>query len=88
MIKYYGVLFNRKTGKVIKTIEGVSKALLEMYALQNGVSATRDYLVFNSETGEITFYCEGRKNDFPKICKDMEGIHIEKICADWKQILT
>ena len=81
MDKYYGVLFNRKSGKIIKVIEAFSSALLKMYALQGNISATRDYVVFNGTTGEISFYCEGKKNDSPTICRDMEGMNIETLCA-------
>lgn len=79
MDKFYGVLFNRKSGKIVKSFEGVSSALLKMYALQGNVSATRDYVVFNGRTGEIVFYCEGKKNDSPTICRDMEGKNINEL---------
>ena len=83
----YAVLFNRKSGKIIKTIEGFSSAMLKMYALNGGVSASRDYLVFNMETGIVSFYCEGRKDDFPNICKDMEGKHIDDFCAGLREAI-
>lgn len=79
MDKFYGVLFNRKTGKVVKTLEGVSSAFLKLFALQGNVSSTRDYVVFKSTTGEIVFYCEGKKNDSPTICRDMEGKNINEL---------
>ena len=82
MDMYYGVLFNRKSGKIVKVISGFSSALLKLYGMQGNVSATRDYVVFNNETGEIVFYCEGKKNDFPTIYRDMEGRNIKEICAD------
>lgn len=88
MNKFYGVLFNRKNGKIIKTLSGVSSAMLKMFGLQGNVSATRDYLVINGTTGEIIFYCEGRKNDMPKICKDMEGKNINEICAGLLEALN
>lgn len=81
MDKFYGVLFNRKTGKIVKSLEGVSSAMLKLFALQGNVSSTRDYVVFNSTTGTIVFYCEGKKNDSPTIYRDMEGRNIEEICA-------
>ena len=81
MDKFYGVLFNRKSGKIIKSLEGVSSAMLKLFALQGNVSATRDYVVFNSRTGEIVFYCEGKKDDSPTIYRDMEGKNIEELCA-------
>lgn len=88
MSKYYGVLFNRKSGKIIKTIEAISSAMLKMFALQGNVSATRDYVVFNAETGEIKFYCEGKKDDCPTICRDMEGKNIDELCAGLREALA
>ena len=81
MDKFYGVLFNRKSGKIVKSLEGVSSAMLKLFALQGNVSSTRDYVVFNGTTGTIVFYCEGKKNDSPTIYRDMEGRNIEEICA-------
>ena len=43
MDKFYGVLFNRKSGKIVKSLEGVSSAMLKLFALQGNVSSTRDY---------------------------------------------
>lgn len=88
MSKYYGVLFNRKSGKIIKTLVAISSAMLKMFALQGNVSATRDYVVFNAETGEIKFYCEGKKDDFPTICRDMEGKNIDELCAGLREALA
>lgn len=79
MDKFYGVLFNRKTGKVVKTLEGISSAMLKLFALQGNVSSTRDYVVFSGTTGIIAFYCEGKKNDSPTICRDMEGKNINEL---------
>lgn len=77
--KYYGVLFNRKSGKIVKTlVDEYGSAFLKMFAMGN-VSATRDYVVFNAESGEIVGYYEGKKNDMPTIHKDMEGMNIEDI---------
>lgn len=88
MNKFYGVLFNRKNGKIVKTLSCVSSAMLKMYGLQGNVSATRDYLVINGTTGEIIFYCEGRKNDMPKRCGGMEGKNINEICAGLLEALN
>lgn len=88
MKKYYGVLFNRKTGVIVKTLEGVSCAMLKLFGANNrNVSATRDFVVFNAESGEIMFYCEGKKNDFPTICRDMEGKNIDDLCAGLREAL-
>lgn len=65
-----GILFNRKNGKVVKTLTGHS-SLLKLFAMNN-VSATRDYVVFNAD-GICEGYFEGKKNDMPTICNDMVG---------------
>ena len=81
MKKFYGVLFNRKSGNIVKSLEAYSSAMLKLFGMNNrNVSATRDFVVFDSVTGEIVFYCEGKKNDFPNICRDMEGRNINEIC--------
>ena len=67
-MKHYGVLFNRKSGKIVKTlVEQFGSAFLKMYALGN-VSASRDFIVF-SEEGIVVGYYEGKKNDMPTICR-------------------
>lgn len=77
--KHYGVLFNRKSGKIVKTLEDLhGSAFLKIFAMGN-VSASRDFVVFNANDGEIVGYYEGRKNDMPKICMDMEGKNINEI---------
>ena len=74
----YGVLFNRKNGKIVRTLtDAYGTAFLKMYAMGN-VSASRDYVVFGSD-GIIVGYYEGKKNDMPTICHDMEGMHIDEI---------
>lgn len=65
-----GILFNRKSGKVVKTLTGHA-SLLKLFAMNN-VSATRDYVVFNKD-GICEGYFEGKKNDMPTICNDMVG---------------
>lgn len=78
--KHYGVLFNRKSGSIVKTlVEDYGSAFLKMFAMGN-VSASRDYVVFNAEDGTIVGYYEGKKSDIPNICRDMEGRNIEEIC--------
>lgn len=76
-VRHFGVLFNRKSGKVVKTLEDkFGSGFLKMYALGN-VSASRDYIVF-SEDGIVVGYYEGKKNDMPTICHDMEGKRVEE----------
>ena len=65
-----GILFNRKSGKVVKTLTGHA-SLLKLFAMNN-VSASRDYVVFNAD-GICEGYFEGKKNDMPTICRDMVG---------------
>lgn len=75
----YGILFNRNSGKVVKMLESEhSIALLQLFALQGNVSATRDYIVIDKD-GICRGYYEGKKNDMPTICRDMEG----KPCEDF-----
>lgn len=84
-IKYYGVMFNRKSGKIVTTLEhAFSSAMLTMYGLNN-TTKTRDFVVFNSE-GRIEKYLEG--GDFPKVCKDMEGKHISTLCEGLLEAVT
>lgn len=84
-IKYYGVMFNRKSGKIVTTLEhAFSSAMLTMYGLQN-TTKTRDFVVFDSN-GKIAKYLEG--GDFPKVCKDMEGKHIDTLCKGLLEAVT
>ena len=84
-IKYYGVMFNRKSGKIVTTLEhAFSSAMLTMYGLQN-TTKTRDFVVFDSN-GKIAKYLEG--GDFPKVCKDMEGKHINTLCDGLLEAVT
>lgn len=77
--KHYGVLFNRKSGKIVKTlVDEHGSAFLKMFALGN-VSASRDFVVFSAVDGTIRGYYEGKKGDMPKICRDMEGKNIDDI---------
>lgn len=76
-IKHYGIMFNRKSGKIVKTLEHFfSPAMLTMYGLNN-TTKTRDFVVFDSN-GKIEKYLEG--GDFPTPKKDMEGMHIDTLC--------
>lgn len=74
--KHIGVLFNRKSGKIVKVLEDLhGSAFLKMYAMGN-VSPSRDYIIFNMD-GVVVGYYEGKKNDLPTICRDMEGKKVE-----------
>ena len=85
-MKYYGILFTRKSGKVVKILEhDFGDALLKMFAMNN-VSSSRDYIIFNSD-GIVTAYFEGKKNDLPNICKDMIGKHVEEFGFSMKDLI-
>ena len=76
-MKYYGILFKRNSGKVVKILEhDFGDAFLKMFAMHH-VSQSMDYIVFNSE-GIVTAYYEGKKNDLPNVCNDMVGRHVEE----------
>lgn len=76
MNRHIGVLFNRKSGKIVKVLEDRNgSAFLKMFAMGN-VSASRDYIVFNMD-GIVVGYYEGKKGDLPTICRDMEGRKVE-----------
>ena len=75
--KHYGVLFNRKNGKIVKVLfDEWGSALLKMFAMGN-VSPILDFIVFNEE-GVVVGYYEGKENDMPTICHDMEGKRVEE----------
>ena len=85
-MKYYGILFSRKSGKVVIILEhDFSDALLKMFAITN-VSPSRDYIVFNSD-GIVTGYYEGKKNDLPNFCTDMVGKRVEEFGFSMKDLI-
>ena len=76
---FYGITFQRKSGKVVQIVEHISGAALKFYGMNN-LTAARDFVAFNGSTGLIICYYEGKgKRDFPKIHKDMEGTPITDI---------
>ena len=88
-MKYYGVLFNRKSGKIKLTLESIFNVILQGYPLSKGLKSTEDYVVFDSTNGEIKFYCEGTKNNnLPTICKDMNGKNIDDLCPELRSALN
>lgn len=87
-MRHYGILFNRKSGKIVKTlVDEHGSAFLKMFAMNN-VSSARDYVVFRADNGTIVGYYEGKKNDLPNICYDMEGKNIEDICKGMLEALN
>ena len=79
-VKYYGILFNKNSGKIIQTLEHCcGYALMSMYALQH-TTKTRDFVIFD-ETGKIAKYYEGKGNgECPQQWKEIEGKHIDNLC--------
>ena len=86
--KHYGILFNRKSGAIITVMDSMSSAMLKLWGLQGNVSKTRDYVVFDAESGEIKFYCEGKGREFPTVCDDMEGKNINEIAEGLLEALN
>jgi hypothetical protein len=86
--KHYGVLFNRNNGAIVKVMDSMSSAMLKLWGLQGNVSKTRDFVVFDAESGEIKFYCEGKGKNFPTVCDDMEGKHIDEIAEGLLEALN
>lgn len=73
MKTYYLVNFNRKSGKINISLEGIGKGLLNLWALQNTTPAT-DTIVFEKESGIVDKYYTGTKDGFPEIEKDAGNI--------------
>ena len=82
-VEGFGILFNRKSGKVVKCLEG-NVPMLRAVAL-NGVSSSRDYIVLGKD-GLCYAYFEGTKDGFPNICKDMEGKQDKDFGIDVSQL--
>lgn len=79
ILKHYGVLFNKKSGKIVTTLESLGCGLLSLYAL-NHATKTRDFVIFTEE-GSIVKYYEGVGNgNCPKTWKEVEGKHIDTLC--------
>jgi len=81
--KTYCVRFNRKTGKIDKTLSGLGNAMLRLWALQNTTAKSKDSIIFD-EDGLVIMYLEGT-GDFPNVTKygegTEEGIHfIDEFC--------
>jgi hypothetical protein len=79
-VKGYGLEFNRKSGEVVKCLEG-NVPMLRTVALR-GLGKTRDYVVVGTDN-KIYQYVEGTgSNQFPKIHKDMDGMDAKKMGID------
>lgn len=63
---YVCLRFNRKSGKIDKSLEGLGRGMLQLWALQNTNAKSKDTIVFNKETGDVIAYYTGT-GGFPKI---------------------
>jgi hypothetical protein len=79
METYVCLRFNRKTGKIDKTLEGLGCGMLELWALQNTTAKSKDSIVFSKATGDVVMYCEGT-GGFPKVERGTQLGNIEDYC--------
>ena len=77
---YYLVRFNRRTGKIDKTMSALGKGLIQYWALMNTQKKSQDTVIFD-EDGWIVAYYTGT-GDFPEVQKfgENEGDHIDSLC--------
>ena len=81
MKRYFLVRFNRRSGKIDKTINAYGHALLSLWALQNTTAKSKDTIIFD-EDGWVHSYYEGT-GDFPKITdyhkkyEELGHVHID-----------
>jgi hypothetical protein len=75
--RFYLIRFTKKQGKINKTLEAGSEAMLKMWALQNTTKTTACF-IFDDE-GNITYQTEGTDTGFPKVIEP-EGENIEYYC--------
>ena len=85
MERFVLVRFNRKSGKIDTTLEGIGKGMLQLWGLQN-TTKTKDTIVFSKETGEVVAYYEGT-GDFPKVSKEDLG-HIDDYCEGLLEVVN
>lgn len=70
---------SQKTGKIDKTLTGLSSAMLSLWAMQNTTSTKVSY-VFDLETGVVVTICTGSKGrDFPEVERH-PVLNMEDIC--------
>lgn len=77
IITYSLIRFNRKSGKIDKTLEGLGSGMLRLWALQN-TPKTKDTIICEKGTGKVCWYYTGT-GDFPKVEEDNLG-HIDDYC--------
>ena len=78
MEEYVLVRFSKKTGKIDTLHEGISAAVMKLWALQN-TKKTKDTIIFSKETGDVICWVRGT-SDFPKVAEDSLG-NIEDLCS-------
>lgn len=78
METYVCMRFNRKTGKIDKTLEGLGCGMLELWALQNTTAKSKDSIVFNKTTGEVIAYYTGT-GGFPDVEMTKRGADLGNI---------
>ena len=74
---YCLVRFNRRSGKIDISLEGIGSGMLRLWALQN-TTKTKDTIIFEKDTGKVTWYYTGT-GDFPKIEEENLG-YIDDYC--------
>lgn len=72
--------FSQKTGKVDKTLTGISPALAKMWALNN-TPKTKACLVIDTATGKILFATKGTADGYPE-AKDAKKEDLG-VCSDY-----
>ena len=65
MEEFVLVRFSKKTGKIDTLQEGISAAMLKLWALQN-TKKTKDTIIFSKETGDVICWVRGT-SDFPNV---------------------
>lgn len=73
------VRFNRKTGRIDKTLTGIGFAMLQLWGLQN-TTKTKDSILFETNTGLLITYFTGSASGMPKVDYGMDNENVEKYC--------
>ena len=77
MEEYVLARFSKKTGRVDYILEGISAAMLKIWALRN-TTKTKNTIIFSKVTGDVICLVRGT-SDFPKVEKESLG-NIENYC--------
>ena len=79
----YELLQMNSNGRIIRSLEGNGKGMLQLWALQN-TNGKKKTVIRNMENKEIVMVVLGRGNDFPKVFKDKE--EIDALGIKWKVV--